>query len=417
MISYSLPASKRRRQPLVFALLLLIALWTWHSTRTSKAAHDEGFYPERYPLAWKHVSLASTPSGAWYIPPEWLEPSEEAPRNIFEAAQLAQRLAVKGNRNIPYSKVPLIIHQTWKDTNLVTWKPDILEGVERWLTYATATGNQSMAYFLWLDDGCKDLISGMQPDLVDYVDVMPLMVEKSDVFRVLVVNLIGGVYGDVDTLPLRSPASWLDHTDVSPWTDPETGKTFSSPSKPIELILGIEGDNRPDTDDYWRMGYNYPVQLTQWALASAPNHPILNSFVSNFVTMVQEVTRPYRGDAKATKEALYRVDPIELTGPAAVTLATMRYLEEKDGLRWDALTGLVDQGRSKAVGNTLIYPITAFSPGRGKWHGMGSKPITDPDARVLHRAQGSWKTPNLKVEFGKFCRTVFGGCRDWSRVP
>ena len=76
--------------------------------------------------------------------------------------------------------------------------------------------------------------------------------------------------------------------------------------------------------------------------------------------MVREVTLPYRGNAKATKEALYRVDPIELTGPAAVTLATMEYLEKEDGLRWDSLTGLVDHGRSKAVGNTLIYPITAF---------------------------------------------------------
>ena len=63
MISYSLPASKRRRQPLILALLLLIALWSWHSTRSVKATRDEGFYPERYPLAWKHVSLASTRSG------------------------------------------------------------------------------------------------------------------------------------------------------------------------------------------------------------------------------------------------------------------------------------------------------------------------------------------------------------------
>lgn len=63
MISYNLAASKRRRQPLIIALLLLIALWSWHSTRSSKAAHDEGFYPERYPLAWKHVSMASTRGG------------------------------------------------------------------------------------------------------------------------------------------------------------------------------------------------------------------------------------------------------------------------------------------------------------------------------------------------------------------
>jgi hypothetical protein len=130
---------------------------------------------------------------AWYIPPEWLNPSDPAPRNILEAAQLAQRLAAEGSHNIPYSKIPLIVHQTWKDTDLVTWKPEVLEGVEKWLTYATAPGNESMAYFLWLDEGCKQLISGLQPDLVEYVDALPLMVEKSDIFRVLMVKLIGGV--------------------------------------------------------------------------------------------------------------------------------------------------------------------------------------------------------------------------------
>ena len=178
--------------------------------------------------------------------------------------------------------------------------------------------------------------------------------------------LIFSQYGDIDTLPLRNPASWLDATDVTPWTDPETGKTYStaahssSKTQPIQLILGIEGDNRPDTDDFWRMGYNYPIQVTQWALASAPNHPILNKFISDFAAQVDEIRRPFKGDAKAMKNAIYRVDPIVLTGPAAVTLAAMEYLKEEKDLRWDALTGLVDHGRSKAVGDTLIFPITAF---------------------------------------------------------
>lgn len=63
MISYSLSASKRRRQPLIIAVLVLIVLWSWHSTRGPKGIHDAGFYPERYPLAWKHISLASTKGG------------------------------------------------------------------------------------------------------------------------------------------------------------------------------------------------------------------------------------------------------------------------------------------------------------------------------------------------------------------
>jgi mannosyltransferase OCH1-like enzyme len=130
---------------------------------------------------------------AWYIPPDWISPSDTPPETILEAAHFTARLAAEASHTIPYSKIPLIIHQTWKDTDVDTWKPDIIEGVEQWLTYATAAGNASMAYFLWLDEGCKQLIVESEPDIVEYVDALPLKVEKSDVFRVLVLNSIGGV--------------------------------------------------------------------------------------------------------------------------------------------------------------------------------------------------------------------------------
>lgn len=48
---------------------------------------------------------------------------------------------------------------------------------------------------------------------------------------------------------------------------------------------------------------------------------------------------------------------------------------------------------------------------------MGSKPVTDPSARLRHLAQGSWRNFDWKVEMGKFCRTVLGRCRDWSKTP
>jgi hypothetical protein len=328
---------------------------------------------------------------AWYIPPDWISPSDTPPETILEAAHFTTRLAAEASHTIPYSEIPLIIHQTWKDTDVDTWQPDIIEGVEQWLTYATAAGNSSMAYFLWLDEGCKQLIVDSEPDIVDYVDVLPLKVEKSDVFRVLVLNSIGGVvsvlsvsllshsprllilifsqYGDIDTLPLRSPASWLDEADVSPWIDPETGKKYSTAPNPsstttqrIKLLLGIEGDNQPDTDTYWRMGYNFPVQLTQWALASAPQHPILKRFISNFAARVKELGRPYGGNIRAIAGAgvLSKEDPLQLTGPEAITVAAKEWLEDENDLRWNSLTGLADGGRSKAVGDTIIFPITAF---------------------------------------------------------
>lgn len=48
---------------------------------------------------------------------------------------------------------------------------------------------------------------------------------------------------------------------------------------------------------------------------------------------------------------------------------------------------------------------------------MGSKAVTDPAARVWHRAQGSWRSFDLKVEYGKFCRSFFGMCKDWAKQP
>jgi hypothetical protein len=130
----------------------------------------------------------------------------------------------------------------------------------------------------------------------------------------------------------------------------------------IQLLLGIEGDNNPDTDTYWRMGYNFPVQLTQWALASAPQHPILNLFISNFAARVKELSRPYGGNISTIAGAglLSLEDPLKLTGPEAITVAAREWLEDRNGLRWNALTGLADGGRSKAVGDTIIFPITAF---------------------------------------------------------
>ena len=62
------------------------------------------------------------------------------------------------------------------------------------------------------------------------------------------------------------------------------------------------------------------------------------------------------------------------------------------------------------------FPRGYSSPGRGTYGNMGSKPITHPDARLVHHALGSWKRFDWLVEYGKFCRTAFGLCRNWTKV-
>ncbi|GAB7350696.1 hypothetical protein MBLNU459_g1255t1 [Dothideomycetes sp. NU459] len=319
--------------------------------------------------------------------------------------------------------IPLIVHQTWKSTNIDEFPEKALPGIERWLQYGNDPDLPDMAYFMWTNEGIMDLMKETDPDLLYYFNMLPKFVEKADIFRVVVCNMIGGVYADIDTTPLQPPSEWIRSKDLDQWSDSNTSISYGpdmNSSSPVRLILGIEADTKEDSDSFWRMGYTYPVQLTQWALASATDQAVLTQVLKNFQEEMKAVTNESYAENVNTASgsgSLKHLDPLELTGPAAITKATKEYMERTCGLRWQALSGLEDGGRSKVISDTLILPITGFSPGRGKYGNMGSRPYSDPDARLRHNAQGSWRERNFSVEVGKLCRTLFGGCRNWSKVP
>jgi hypothetical protein len=182
--------------------------------------------------------------------------------------------------------------------------------------------------------------------------------------------------------------------------------------KTVNAIFGLEADNLPEPDDtYWRMGYSFPVQVTNWALAMSPHHPIAALFLSGLAARVQ-----------ADMDIIPTIDPLNITGPPALTKTLKEYTEVVEpNFSWQSLSNMPPKsqpGRSKIIaGDILILPITGFSPGRGRFHNMGSKSVNDPSARLQHLAAGSWRTPNLAVTYGKLCRTIFGRCREWSKIP
>ncbi|KAL4885477.1 nucleotide-diphospho-sugar transferase [Aspergillus karnatakaensis] len=402
-----------RRQAVVFIVLLLLLNWyVLHKAYKKSEVVDVS---TQYPLLSKYIGGGKGNGGAWYHPLSWTHGSITPQESVVAAAQLARNLSLTDpQRQIPYSSIPRIIHQTWKDTNIETWRDTFRQSAEKWLT---TLENDDVAYIFWDDAGIAQFMHAFEPKLEATFYALPSNVERSDVFRMLVCKWIGGVYVDLDTEPLKPPTSWITQTDITPWTDPQTGRTYTTPSpSPVGAIVGIEADNLPDTDTYWRMGYGYPVQLTQWAFAFAPHHPVIDLFIDNLLSTMNLVTRDQDILSQTSQEALNAIDPVNLTGPIAVTEAVREYLEGKADLRWDALSGVQDGGRSKLVEDVLVLPITGFSPGRGQYGNMGSKPVTDQAARLYHHAEGSWRNWSLRVEYGKFCRTVFGRCRDWSKV-
>jgi mannosyltransferase OCH1-like enzyme len=95
------------------------------------------------------------------------------------------------------------VHQTWKNTQVDTWPELVSDSVEIWLEHAVST---PMAYLLWDDEGIYRFLEEYEPRFIDQFSALPRMVEKSDVFRIMVSKYIGGI---VSSLVL--PIAWLVH--------------------------------------------------------------------------------------------------------------------------------------------------------------------------------------------------------------
>lgn len=250
-----IPWLRWRRVVVLSRVGIFACLALWLYSKLNVPANNSDDLQRRYPLLWSHVHTFNGNGGAWYIPQDWSPGS--GPKTIVEAAQLAFHAANSSTgRVIAHSSIPLIIHETWKNTRIDTWSDEIRRSAEKWLEYAV---NEGMAYFLWDDDGIKQLLNFYDPGFMDKYSALTLNAEKADVFRVLVSKWIGGIYGDIDTEPLQSPANWIKARDIEPWEDHETGAIYNS-SGPVKAIIGLEADCPPDGDSYWRMGYEYPVQ-------------------------------------------------------------------------------------------------------------------------------------------------------------
>ncbi|POR31074.1 Initiation-specific alpha-1,6-mannosyltransferase [Tolypocladium paradoxum] len=438
-----LPYGSMRLRPRVFLLSAAVfaaTLWTFLAGRQPAPTSPDAQALERdYPLTWKHVHLFNGTGGAWYIPPGWMGEGQPEPQTIVEAARLASNAATsKRHRQLAFSNIPLLVHQTSATAQVTRWKPDVLPWVEQWLQYSVSPDRSSpMAYFFWDDGGILAFMREFESDFLDDFNALFTPVERADIFRILACKWFGGVVRvplptarlDARLLTRPHPATWIRSSDLAVWTDEVTGSTYGhefgqgassasdkTSSRLVNLLWGLEADTDPQSDAYWRMGYTYPVQLTQWALASAPKHPVLSRFMDGLNAQISEAKNA-SSDAAGATAAAGKADPLTRTGPAAVTLATSTWLHKEIGFRWNALTGLKDGGRAKLVSDILVLPITGFSPGRGKYGNMGSKPVTDPDARLHHHALGSWRRFDLRVEYGKFCRTMFGWCKTWTKVP
>ena len=187
----------------------------------------------------------------------------------------------------------------------------------------------------------------------------------------MVLNTLGGVFSDSDTILLKPVREWIKPQ----WA-----------CSNIQFIAGIEFDIPFEYGDSWKGFHKSPLQLCQWTMASSPNNDILNILLGQIFSIINN----------STVEELRLMDVVDFTGPGRWSRVIFSKWEDA-GFSVDDFRGFGDH--PKCFSNRLILPITCFNPGltHGSEYGkMGSKSIYDSDALAKHSYAGSWKSMQIK---------------------
>ncbi|CCH60228.1 hypothetical protein TBLA_0C04290 [Henningerozyma blattae CBS 6284] len=224
----------------------------------------------------------------------------------------------------PEKQIPKRIWQTWKvNQNDPNFPSKFTHFVKSWSNEIPLednsdgnlpSGNDKYEYTLIPDNYLHSLLLnlyGETPLIIKAFNEMPLNILKADFLRYLILFARGGIYSDMDTIPLKSFDTWpsVNKTTLLNWLNPKNSKLASqfplkyknfnplSLSNPNDLIdpgfvIGIEAD--PDRDD-WSDWYARRIQFCQWTIQSKPGHPILRELILNITaTTLNSIDSTYQ---------------------------------------------------------------------------------------------------------------------------
>lgn len=107
-------------------------------------------------------------------------------------------LGIAGPEQFPpggESRIPKIIHQTWKDTDI---PHQYVEWMKSW-----TKNHPGWTYMFWTDESARQLISDRHPDLLTSYDGYLENIRRADAMRYVILYEYGGVYADLDMESLQ----------------------------------------------------------------------------------------------------------------------------------------------------------------------------------------------------------------------
>ncbi|GEM_PF-5495058 len=184
-------------------------------------------------------------------------------------------------------------------------------------------------YFLYTDESMEEFVNTKYKEILPAYSKLKI-VEKTDLFRLILVYEFGGIYADMDTICQKNlNILWKEHSNAN-------------------ILVGVEADTTHEISEMVNLPRHF--QLCNWTFAAKKGNTVIKKIIDRIIENIQE--RPH-------------LQTLEKTGPAVLTDVV---IENKDS------EGLV------------ILPIAYF--------GSGQRHSNSPSCKegfVVHHFLGSWK--------------------------
>ncbi len=250
-------------------------------------------------------------------------------------------LRLNGTRQLPngpfipvVAPIPHRVHFMWHSTPI---PPSLQHNVDTWVQH-----NPHFTFKIWTNAAALEYVQTYFPTYLDTYMALST-IERTDLFRYLLLYREGGVYSDLDVVCARPLQQYLDLLHDG-------------------MVVGWEGDWESSTACQ-AAGSARTRLLAQWVLAASPNHPALERVLLHVATQHN----------KTFSHNSIR-DTHERTGAVAWTDAVMWYVQQHQP--------------GHAISTTRFQtPPVVFLP-RAVW---GVAEVEMGERSLAHQYMGSWK--------------------------
>ncbi|KAL7540663.1 hypothetical protein ACHAXR_010280 [Thalassiosira sp. AJA248-18] len=167
------------------------------------------------------------------------------PPKSFQVEEYAAVPTTGSSDNVDVSyRIPKIIHQSYK--SLSTLPKEWADTPPRWKEL-----HPTYEYKFWSDDDNRNLIQQYYPWFLETYDSYPAPIQRADAARYFAVLHFGGIYADMDILPIR----------------------------PVDPLLYKLNQPENNADKEMIVAETYNLGLTNALFASIPNSTVLHQFV------------------------------------------------------------------------------------------------------------------------------------------